>query len=101
MVKRFMRESNSGRGTNQTNRLVAERMGLIEIIEKSGAFVTQDACSGTCSIPSIPGNLGVSTLVTNSAICASMVPSFSLGNVGCHYRNMKECVEAGIRGGVE
>ena len=88
-------------GTNQTNRLIAQRMGLIEIIEKSGAFVTQDACSGTCSIPSIPGHLGVSTLVTNSATCAAMVPSFSLGNVGCYYTNMQACVEAGIRGGVE
>jgi hypothetical protein len=87
-------------GTNQANFQLAERMGLVEIIEKSGAFVTQGACSGTCSIPTTPDNLGVGTLVTNSATCASLVPPFSLGTVGCHYRNMKDCVEAGIMGGV-
>jgi hypothetical protein len=88
-------------GTNRHTLNLAQRMGIVEVIEKSGAVVNDDMCSGLSSFSAMPDLLGVSTIVTNSATCANLIPGLSLGRVKCYYKNMQECVDIGIRGGIE
>ena len=87
-------------GTNEHTWKLAQKMGLVDAIEKSGAFVTSNACSGTCNFPMMPDLLGVHTLVTNSVTCAVMVPATSGNQVLCYYRNMKDCVDIAVKGRV-
>lgn len=85
-------------GTNAHTFELARRMGLVDAIEKSGAFVTQEACSGTCNFSMIPDLLGVHTIATDSVTCAGLVPPFSGGQVQCYYRDTKECIDIAIKG---
>lgn len=85
-------------GTNEHTWQLAQKMGLVDAIEKSGAFVTSNACSGTSNFPMMPDLLGVHTLATNSVTCAVMVPATSGNQVLCYYRNMKDCVNIAVKG---
>jgi predicted aconitase len=85
-------------GTNEHTWQLAKKMGLVDAIEKSGAFVTKNSCSGTCNFASLVDFLGVHTLATNAVTCAALVTSSSGGQVLSHYRNMKDCVDIAVKG---
>lgn len=87
-------------GTNEHTWQLAKKMGLVDDIEASGAFVTMRACSGTCNFPLIPDLFEVHTIATNSVTCAAMAPATSGNQVLCHYRNMKECIDIAVKGGI-
>lgn len=87
-------------GTNEHTWQLAKRMGLVDVIEASGAFVTMSACSGTFNFPMMPDLFKVHTIATNSVTCAAMVPATSGNQVLCHYRNMKECIDIAVKGRV-
>jgi predicted aconitase len=87
-------------GTNEHTWQLARMMGLVDAIEASGAFVTMRACSGTCNFPLIPDLFGVHTIATNSVTCAAMAPATSGNQVLCHYRNLKQCLDIAVKGGI-
>ncbi len=73
---------------------IAQRMGLVEIIEKAGGLVTTDLCVA----PGAPFHLveGVKTVATNSARGAYFIPGAC--NVDVIFGDTRDCIQAALRG---
>lgn len=73
-------------------RSLADRMGYVEIIEKTGAKVVCDTCPVLCPT----SNNGYKTILTNSVKLANYVPG--LWNVRVGLVEMENCIMAAING---
>ncbi|MCL2122888.1 MAG: aconitase X catalytic domain-containing protein [Desulfovibrionaceae bacterium] len=78
--------------TNVAVKAMATQLGLTQIIERSGAVLTQDICT----INSIPEALGLASLATNSAKMAFYAPGAN--KLKAWYGSLCQCIEAGVTG---
>jgi hypothetical protein len=78
--------------TSAAIRALAQQIGLIDILEKAGATVTQDLCT----VLGNPEALGIKTLVTNSAKMAFYAPGSN--DMKVKYASLEQCVEAAVQG---
>jgi predicted aconitase len=78
--------------TNAAIKGMAKQLGYMEIIERSGAALTQDLCT----ILSCPEDLGFKNIATNSAKMAFYAPGGNKFNVW--YGNVKQCIDAAVSG---
>lgn len=85
-------------GVPETVRVLAGRMGLVDIIEGNGGFVVSDMCPGTELFGRKGQDIGVHTVATNCAKCAHYIPGHSSGKINVWFGNSKACVDAAVEG---
>lgn len=78
--------------TNAAIKGMAKQLGYMEIIERSGAVLTQDLCT----ILSCPEELGFKNIATNSAKMAFYAPGGNNFNVW--YGSVQQCIDAAVTG---
>ena len=78
--------------TNVPIKALAVQLGYAKIIEESGAILTQDLCT----VLSIPEELGLKSLATNSAKMAFYAPGSNRLNTW--YGSLKNCIAAAVTG---
>ena len=78
--------------TNAAIKGMAKQLGYMEIIERSGAVLTQDLCT----ILSCPEELGFKNIATNSAKMAFYAPGGNNFNVW--YGSVQQCIDAAVSG---
>ena len=80
--------------TSKQIKLIAERMGLVQTIEKAGGLILTETCLG----PGAPFDLieGVRTVATCDARAAHYLPGSC--QVGVIFGSAADCIEAAIRG---
>ena len=80
--------------TSSHLKIVAQRMGYVDIIERAGGLVTTDLCVA----PAAPFHLvnGVKTVAINTARGAYFIPGAC--NVDTIFGDTKDCIQAAING---
>lgn len=78
--------------TNIPVKAMARQMGYLQIIEDAGAVLTQDLCT----VLSIPEQLGLHSLATNSAKMAFYAPGSN--RLRTWFGSLKNCVNAALTG---
>jgi predicted aconitase len=78
--------------TNVATKAMAWQLGLAQIIEASGAVLTQDLCT----VLSIPESLGLTSLATNSAKMAFYAPGSN--KLKTWFGTMSNCIDAAVSG---
>lgn len=78
--------------TNLAVKGMAKQLGYMDIIERSGAVLTQDLCT----ILSIPEALGLHSLATNSAKMAFYAPGSN--RLATWFGSLRNCVDAAVTG---
>ena len=81
--------------TNVQTKAIAKQLGYLDQIEKSGAIVTQDFCTPLGD----PEDLGVKSMVTNSARAAFYGPHDN--GFDTWYATTEECVKSALTGRYE
>ena len=84
--------------TGSQIRLLAERAGYVNIIEKAGGLVLADCCACGAGSPFVYSGLEPVTIATDSARGAHYLPRTTAGRVKVHYGSMGKCIEAAITG---
>ena len=83
-------------GTSEPLRLLAQQMGLVDIIEKAGGLVVSGICSaGSFLRRNVPSGFSVGVAATNAAKAAHYL---KVSGVQCWFGTMKQCVNAAING---
>jgi len=77
---------------------LAEKMGIIDEIESSGAVVVKSMCPGASIFGRYGNELGVKAVATNSAKNAHYIGAHSGGNVKTHFGSIYQCVDAACSG---
>jgi len=85
-------------GTNEPNKTLADRMGLVKNIEDHGGLILTDMCSGTGAAIRLGEAMGIRTAATNSATFAGAAPGGSRGRVGVWFGRTKDCISAAVAG---
>jgi len=80
--------------TSQPMYYYAKRDGALQIIEKAGGKIVCD----TCMIVAPISELGIQSLMTNSAKAAFYAPNHC--HVAVRYGNLKDCIDVAVRGKV-
>ena len=78
--------------TSAAVKAMATQIGLMQIIERSGAVLTQDICT----ILTMPESLGLTSLATNSAKMAFYAPGAN--KLKAWYGSLYQCIEAAVTG---
>jgi predicted aconitase len=77
---------------------LAEKMGLVKVIEDSGAVVVKGMCPGASIFGRYGQELGVDTVATNSSKNAHYMGAHSGGYVKTHFGSLDQCIESAIAG---
>jgi predicted aconitase len=85
-------------GTNEPTRNLAERMGIIALIEEAGGLVLTGMCSGTAPILRLGRKLGIRTVASNSACLAGILCRSGRGKFGAWFGRTSDCIAAAING---
>lgn len=80
--------------TDRATRLIAERMGLVEVIEAAGAQLLSDTCMVTTPLEKSAYKFKV--VATDSAKAASYVPG--VGKPDVWFGTLAQCVQAALTG---
>lgn len=83
-------------GTSEPLRLLAQEMGLVDIIQDSGGIVVSGMCSaGAFLRRGVPENFKVGVAATNAAKAAHYL---KVGGVQVWFGTMQKCIDAAIKG---
>lgn len=83
-------------GTSEPLRLLAQEMGLVDIIQDSGGVVVSGMCSaGAFLRRGVPENFKVGVAATNAAKAAHYL---KVGGVQVWFGTMQKCIDAAIKG---
>ncbi|MDA8228320.1 MAG: aconitase X catalytic domain-containing protein [Desulfitobacterium hafniense] len=82
--------------TPVTTKALAERMGLVKIIEEAGAQIVCDTCIILAPMKEVMAKDGLSSVSTNSAKLAHYAPGQWGFNV--HYGSLERCIESAVTG---
>lgn len=83
-------------GTAEPLRLLAQEMGLVDVIQDAGGMVVSGMCSaGSFLRRGVPKGFHVGVVATNAAKAAHYL---KVGGVQVWFGTMPECIEAAIRG---
>jgi len=86
-------------GTAEPLRLLAQEMGLVDMIESSGGIVVSGMCSaGSFLRRGVPEGYKVGVAATNAAKAAHYL---KVGGVQVWFGTMQKCIEAAIKGNWE
>ena len=85
-------------GTSEVTRSLAERAGLVDIIEGGGAVILSDMCTRAPAIPPLSQALGIGTLATTSCSIAENAIRRSRGKTTTWFGTTKDCIQASITG---
>jgi len=84
--------------TNEINYGLAERMGLIDPIERAGGFLNSSICAGTGFLLRFTESLGVKVVANNGLTLSGLVSRGTRGKVGVFFGNIEQCVNAALTG---
>jgi len=85
-------------GVPETVRVLAERMGFVNIIEGSGGFVVSDMCPGTEIFSREGQEIGVHNITTNCSKCAHYTVGHSAGKINAWFGDAKACIDTAVKG---
>jgi predicted aconitase len=83
-------------GTTEPLRLLAQQMGLVNIIEKAGGLVVSGICAaGSFLRRNVPSGFTVGVAATNAAKAAHYLKA---SGVQCWFGTMQKCLNAAVKG---
>jgi predicted aconitase len=84
-------------GTPEPLRILAERMGLTDVVESAGGLVVSDMCP-TVAVGILGPEIGVHVVASNCSKCAHYTTAFSSGKVKAWFGGARQCINAAMTG---